>query len=288
MGERLRLAVTADLHWGHSTAGDAATRRLRNFLAEQPPDLFLVGGDVGTQENFAACLALFAELPCRKALVPGNHDLWVMPDDDRDSLTRYRNDLPAQSAAAGFHYLDSGPLVLNADLAVVGSINWYDYSWSLDQLQQQVPDWQERLRNKRFNRGRHNDGRFIRWPLDDVRFTAEVVATLRCHLQTALELARQVVVLTHHPPLRGLSFPSRGPASTDALLWGAFAGNRTAEALLAEYASRIPLVFCGHTHRARDNVFGPTRGFNVGGDYSFKRLLLADWPAGTVTAHVFE
>jgi hypothetical protein len=32
---------------------------------------------------------------------------------------------------------------------------------------------------------------------------------------------------------------------------------------------------------------GSIRGFNIGGDYNFKRLLLLDWPAGRVAAHVF-
>ena len=34
-------------------------------------------------------------------------------------------------------------------------------------------------------------------------------------------------------------------------------------------------------------AFGPIRGYNVGGDYSMKRLLVLDWPKGTVTAHEF-
>ena len=288
MSQRLRLAVTADLHWDHGDAGDEATRLLRDFLAADPPDVLLLGGDLGTQDNFDACLALFADLPCRKALVPGNHDLWVLPDDERgDSLTVYRDHLPAVCEAQGFHYLDAGPLLLGDDLAVVGSINWYDYSWSLDRLRRDVPDWEERLRTKRFDRGRHNDGRFVRWPLDDVRFTALVVSALRRHLEEALAQARQALVLAHHPPFYGLSFPGERPSSADGLLWDAFTGNRAIEEVLSAHAERVPLVFCGHTHRARENTFGPTRGFNVGGDYHFKRLLLVDWPAGAVTAHTF-
>src|SRR5262249_30611769 len=82
-----------------------------------------------------------------KALVPGNHDIWVEADDPRgDSLTVYREHLPAACAAHGFHYLDAGPLLLpEADLAVVGTINWYDYSWAIDLMKQHVPDWEDRL-----------------------------------------------------------------------------------------------------------------------------------------------
>jgi len=289
----LRIAVTADLHYGGARGrGDAATRELAAFLAERPPDVLILAGDVGTQEHFDQCLALFADLPGRKALVPGNHDIWVTADDPRgDSLRVYREHLPAVCAAHGFHYLDAGPLLLpEASLALVGSINWYDYSWSLDRLRAQLPAWEVYLREMRFTRGgRHNDRRFVRWPLDDVRFTAEVVAALERHLSEALAQAERALVVTHHPPFFGLNYPAASdePPSTDRLLWEAFSGNRALEEVLGRFAERVPFIFCGHTHRARENALGPSRGYNVGGDYHFKRLLLLDWPAGTVEAHVF-
>ena len=34
-------------------------------------------------------------------------------------------------------------------------------------------------------------------------------------------------------------------------------------------------------------TLGPIRGYNIGGDYKRKRLLLLDWPEMTVTAHEF-
>ena len=43
-----------------------------------------------------------------------------------------------------------------------------------ERLRELVPDYERRLRHKLFTRGRHNDARFIRWPLDDVRFTRQV------------------------------------------------------------------------------------------------------------------
>jgi predicted phosphohydrolase len=290
MTTTLRLAITADLHWGIRTAGDEATRLLLAFLRTAPPDVLILAGDVGAGDDFAPCLALFDDLPCRKALVPGNHDIWVNPDDPRgDSLEVYRHHLPRLAAEHGFHYLDDGPLDLpDAGLALVGSINWYDYSWSVDRLRAAVPDWQERLRWKHFSRGRHNDARFVRWPLDDAGFTAEVVATLGRHLADVLGRGRQAIVVTHHPPFYGLNFPRPdAPLSLDALLWDAFSGNRALEDLLARHAAGIPFAFCGHTHRQRENHRGPIRGYNVGGDYHFKRLLLLDWPAGAVETHVF-
>src|SRR5687767_7823228 len=136
----MRIAVTADLHWGHGRVGDEATGLLLDYLRREPVDLLLLGGDLGTADHFDACLGQFAELGCVKAVVPGNHDLWVADDDPRgDSLQVYRQHLPGLCAARGCHYLDAGPLVLPAaDLAVVGTVNWYDYSWSLDRLRAEV------------------------------------------------------------------------------------------------------------------------------------------------------
>ncbi len=290
MAVRVRLAVTADLHWGVRPRGDEATDLLVEHLRGDPPDLLLLAGDVGAGTDFAACLSRFADLPCRKALVPGNHDVWVREDDDRgDSLDVYREHLPRVSAAYGFHYLDAGPLLWpEAALAVVGTMNWYDYSWALDRLRELFPEDEGRLRTKRFTRGRHNDAVYVRWPFDDVGFTREAVAVLQRHLADAVVAAGRVIVVTHHPPFMGLNFPRSEPARTlDALLWEAFSGNQAMEDLLIQHAAAVPLVFCGHTHRARHGTLGPVRGYNVGGDYHFKRLLRLDWPDGPVEEYTF-
>ena len=94
MTTALRIAVTADLHWGHHARGVEATRLLVSFLESQPPDVLVLAGDIGTGVLFEDCLAQFAAVACRKALVPGNHDVWVQPEGERDSLTLYREDLP--------------------------------------------------------------------------------------------------------------------------------------------------------------------------------------------------
>jgi 3',5'-cyclic AMP phosphodiesterase CpdA len=281
--------VTADLHWGIRPKGDDATRQLVEYLRHQPPDVLVLAGDVGAGSQFAACLEIFRDLPCVKAVVPGNHDIWVEADDPRgDSLEVYRRHLPRICAEAGFHYLDGGPLVMAATgLAIVGSINWYDYTWSIDELKTRLPDWENRLKTKVFTRGRHNDARYVRWGLDDGKFTEVVVQTLETHLQRALKNAGKAIVVTHHPPVRDLGFPRQGERSIDALLWDAFTGNTRLEGLLLSRKEQIPFTICGHTHISREYAAGGMRGFNVGGDYDFKRLLILDWPAGTVEAKAF-
>jgi len=286
----MQIAITADLHWGIKPDGDASTRRLVDHLASRVPDLLILAGDIGAGDDFERCLELFDGFRCRKALVPGNHDIWVTSDDSRgDSWRVYSEHLPRLCREHGFHYLDNEPLIFaDADLAIVGSMNWYDYSWSIDRLPEFAPDWEERLRNKRFLRGRHNDGRFVRWQYTDASFTELAVATLQRHLEQALAQVRQAILVTHHPAFEGLNFPTILPPHLDQLLWKAFSGNRSLERVIERYADRIALVFSGHTHKARENQFGRIRGLNIGGDYGWKRILRVNWPERTIDVVEFH
>jgi predicted phosphohydrolase len=290
MADNFRIALTADLHYGIRDTGDWATHELVALLAEHQPDLIILAGDIGTGEHFERCLALFDKFSCKKALVPGNHDVWVKSIDPRgDSAHLYSELLPRVSADHGFHYLDQAPLVLpDAELAVVGSMNWYDYSWSIDRLKTATPQWEDYLARKCFTRGKHNDGNFVRWPFTDDQFTAKVVEALASQLDRVTAEVHQSIVVTHHPPFRGLNYPRPEPLGVDDLLWQAFSGNTRIEKVLKQYADRIAFAFCGHTHFAVGCEWHGIRGYNIGGDYHFKRLLMLDWPTGTISALEFR
>jgi 3',5'-cyclic AMP phosphodiesterase CpdA len=284
------IAITADLHWGVRAEGDAATRRLIGDLLADPVDVLVLAGDIGAGDDFARCLERFSGVGGRKALIPGNHDIWVEPDDARgDSWRVYSEWLPELSRQAGFHFLDHEPLLFpELELAMVGSMNWYDFSWGEVAGWEPPPDWAQRLREMRFTRGRHNDGRFVRWPFSHQEFTAKVVAVLARQLDEVLGQMRQAIVVTHHPAFAGLNFPDPGPPTLDRMLWRAFSGNQALEEVLARHAARIPLVFSGHTHRARENQLGTIRGVNIGGDYDWKRLIRLTWPEGTLEVREFR
>ena len=82
MSNPFRIALTADLHFGSRVhSGDLATFRLIAHLAKNPPDLLVLAGDVGAGDHFEKCLALFDQFSCPKAVVPGNHDVWVTLTD---------------------------------------------------------------------------------------------------------------------------------------------------------------------------------------------------------------
>jgi hypothetical protein len=106
-------------------------------------------------------------------VVPGNHDLWTRHPHG-SSLDRYEQELPQAASRAGFHYLDHQPfLQLDVGLALVGSINWYDYSFADPELETEFPGAQMMYRAKHFPNGRHNDGRFVQLGMTDPDFAGQ-------------------------------------------------------------------------------------------------------------------
>jgi predicted phosphohydrolase len=272
------LAVTADLHWGLSREGDAATRALAAQVEALGPDLFAIAGDVGEGAEWEACLAELGGLPCGRAVIPGNHDLWSR-DPALSSLRLYEELLPMWAGEAGFHYLDGGPVVLpESGLAVMGSINWYDYSFADPAVAEVVPHAPELYRAKQFLRGRHNDGRFVRLGMSDEEFTARVVERFRSQLAALPPEIERIVVIQHHPPVRELFYPTP-LTEIDQKIWLAYTGNRRMQDLVLS-DPRIVIVLCGHTHAYCEAEVAGKRCINLGGDYDYKRLMLLDTETG--------
>ena len=254
-----------------------------------PPTCLILAGDIGAGDDFDRCLALFERLPSAKGRRP-RQPRHLGPHPTTPAATRSTSTTATCRPCAeryGFTYLDQGPLVFpESDLAVVGTMNWYDYSWDNDLLRRAAPDdWQERLRTKRFTRGMHNDANFVRWPFDDLSFTDRVVGNWRPtstgpgrsgKRSLSPTTRRSAGCSTREEPL------ARRPALAGVLRQHAAGRNCYAR------TARIPLVFCGHTHAARECEVGGMRGFNVGGDYHFKRLLWVDWPSGKTNEEEFR
>lgn len=288
--KNLKLLFTADLHWG-VTRGMGANMALLDALQANTPDVLVLGGDIGHAQNFEACLEKYSSLDCVKVLVPGNHDIWVSTDDMRgDSWNVYTRHLPELARKHGFHYLDQTPLHLHEwNLSIVGNINWYDYSWSEPEFLALFPDEVHRLNSKKFVRGQHNDFNFIRWHHDDKSFTKKVVGDLSGHLRQASELGHKIIVVTHHPACRAISFPMPDSKPTiDSLLWEALGGNQLLEQELIKYRDSIVYLFSGHTHRERKEDWEGIPGYNIGGDYHYKRQLELSWPDRSVIAREFH
>lgn len=278
----MRIAVTADLHWGLSRKGDRATRALADHVRDLAPDVLAIAGDVGEGQEWRRCLRQFEGIEAARLVIPGNHDLWVR-GVGANSPDIYERRLPAHAAEMGFQYLDRTPWIQD-DVAVVGSINWYDYSFADPELLRDFPDAERMYRAKLFPRGAHNDGRYVHLGMPDEAFTERLVEKFRSQLARLPETTR-VIVIQHHPPVRELFYPT-ALTTPDQLFWLAYTGNRRMqEAVLAD--PRIFAVFCGHTHAACEAEVNGKLCVNVGGDYDFKRLVLLDTETMALESWVF-
>ncbi len=274
----MRVALTGDLHWGQHQKGDAATAALVRHLCALEHDTLILAGDIGTGTHWGKCLRLFGGLSCRKLVLPGNHDLWTeVPAPD--SLDLYQHRLPQTAELCGFQYLDGNPYVSpDGTEAIVGSINWYDYSFAPPQLYDEFMEAERMLQRKLFPIGRHNDGVYVQLGMEDAAFTEQVVEQFRRDLEGLPSSVERVIAVHHHPPVEALFYPS--PLTQDyQWFWRAYTGNRAMqEAVLAD--ERIRWILCGHTHYAVSTEWQGRRCHNLGGDYDWKRLALIDTESG--------
>ncbi len=81
----MKLWAISDLHVGH-----AANRRAVEAMRPRPSDWLILAGDVcETQAALAATLDLLGPRFAQLVWVPGNHELWTMPDEPLRGRDKY-------------------------------------------------------------------------------------------------------------------------------------------------------------------------------------------------------
>lgn len=273
-----KLFVTADLHFGTYPTGDACTRALADFACARSADVLAIAGDIGAREpqTFVDCLGLFEDFAGARVLVPGNHDVWRNGDD---SETLYTTILPRLSEQAGFHMLDVSPLILG-NVAFIGSIGWYDYSFRNEGLGLREEDYAAKTLAGVCT---WNDLRFVNWDWSDVDFTGRCVEALMRHHSMVAE-AQSVITVIHHLPFRELLYP---PSRRAYEFVRAYMGAECVGRLIQSWPN-LRYVFCGHRHgheRMRVNAFEVAC---VGSEYMRKRLLEVDLENDVCKTHLFE
>jgi predicted phosphodiesterase len=289
----MRLLVTADLHYNHPKSralADELIDRMNLAARQEHVDALLLIGDTASFDgpSLDTCLQRF-DFSGAKLFVAGNHELWTR---GADSYAIFREQLPARVRALGWRWLQAEPFVMH-DIAIVGSVGWYDYSFAQPSLQiprrfyaakvspgaaarlaEHAPLLAEKDDIPAYAHeivARWNDGTFVKLHRDDEQFLEELLVDLKAHLD-ALHGVRQILAAIHHLPFAQLLPP---PHSAQWDFAKAYLGSERIGQLLLSYPN-VRTVLCGHSHFAMEAKIEHIRAINIGSGYRAKRFRVVD------------
>jgi predicted phosphodiesterase len=280
----MRLLVTADLHYDHPGSRPVADDLIDRMNGAGGDAVLLVGDTaVADGDGLERCLFRFA-FGGPKLFVAGNHELWTR---EADSHAMFTDELPRRVRALGWHWLEGDPFV-RGDVAIVGSIGWYDYSFADPSLGVPRRFYAAKVSPGAAGRpgsaaasllagaddvppearavvARWRDGKFVKLGRTDEQFLAERLDALDRSL-AAVASARAVVAAVHCVPFRQLlPPPSPGPGGFAR----AYFGSDRIGQLLGSHAN-VTHAFCGHSHCPAEADIGRMRAVNVGSGYRWK------------------
>lgn len=282
----MRLIVTADLHYEFEQYRPRV-QALAEEICRAEADVLILAGDTFAQDLglLERCLGLFEGFRGDRLLVAGNHDLWTTTGD---SFDLYERVIPGVAAACGFHDLDVAHKVIG-DVALVGTIGWYDYSFRDDSIGVPIRFYEHKVApgyairshgfahlfsetgDLSFASLRANsfwmDGRMIRWSLDDRRFTQLTLERLEAQLAAVEGTARTIVAVTHHIPFAEMLTRKSSPTWA---FGNAFMGSLGLGETLRRHPKVSHAVF-GHSHARGQQRIGHMAALNVGCTYKMKR-----------------
>jgi Icc-related predicted phosphoesterase len=284
----MRILATADLHYNHGKSSRLADELIdRTHTTEF--DVLLVVGDTATSDGEAIekCLGRF-DFKGPRLFVAGNHELWTK---GQDSYRLFKEELPKRIRDVGWQWLEGEPFIVD-EIAIVGSIGWYDYSFAQEQLS--IPrrfyeskvspgaaDQLDKFRHllevaddvpphAREIIARWNDGQFVKLHRSDEAFLEELLHDLRRQLESLRN--RLVIAAIHHLPFAQLLPPSHNAQWDFAK---AYLGAARMGELLLQFPN-IRKLLCGHSHFAAEAQVGQIHAVNIGSGYRAKQCLLLE------------
>jgi len=270
-----RVAVISDLHF--DPAGDltspAAVAALVEEIRAAEPAAVVLAGDLGHPlANFRRCLAAFHSLRVPLAVLAGNHDVWH-DEVGLGSRELWEHGLADATREAGALWLEDGELRLG-DVAIVGSLAWYDYSAAPEHLR--YPEEHYAAIKGSLN----NDAVMIDWPWTDVEFAWRLRQGLVGKLERLERDAsvRSLVVATHVPIFEEQM--TRKPGNYQWELSNAYFGSLTTGAAVARF-EKVRIVVSGHTHCGRRGTVvregaPPIEVHVVGSEYGRPAFVVVD------------
>jgi len=257
----VKIAICSDLHADTTLANDLLPRLVAEYVATLGVDAMIICGDLSAQKSrFATALQELRHAGCPIGFVPGNHDVWQMPEDARpweDSWSKL--DWIIESChTAGIQFL--GDWVLGGDVFITGTIGWYDYSFAKPDLVNIVGI--NAYEEKYIPGFTWLDADFVKWGVPDrdvcASYNKEFNDRLAHHANFLPTAHRATVVVTHVVPfLEGVTY--KGDLNWDFSC--AFMGNKDLGDIILQHA--LPLnvthILFGHTHTPQKFCIGGIR-----------------------------
>ena len=197
------------------------------------------------------------------------------------------------SGNISWHWLQDEPFYLG-EVAVVGSIGWYDYSFAQPGLGIPRRFYEQKIAPGSASRdddlsflfdqtddiapsardifARWNDGRHIKLHRSDDAFVQELLAQLEGHLIETSRKATRIVVATHMLPFAEL-LP--GPHNSQWDFAKAYLGSDRFGELLLRFP-KITHALCGHSHFPAEAQVRHIRALNIGSGYRWKTFVTLD------------
>lgn len=210
-------------------------------------DLVVCAGDVSPDLNeIMYTLNLIVESIESRfyVFVPGNHDVWETREEVTEGISRkkYETILPKIVNEASFIYLPKQPIVVDEEVAVIGTNGWYDYSF-------RNPKWDTYLKEhgtwydpKYLDGKMWMDVEYANWGMSDKEVVEYMLTQLESDFAKVNGVPRKIVV-SHHVPFR------EGVVYRDEVRWdyfSAFMGAARFGELFEKWG--VELVIHGHTH----------------------------------------
>ncbi len=239
----MRIAAISDIHARPGGLDSALIDAIHQSVEEFSPDVFVIAGDVSeTVDDLERNLSNLAVAGARNLYVAGNHDVWFEDEKDLGSLEKYSRIIGDICGRTGFSHLPDEVHIDN-DVAFVGSMGWYDYSFKREELE--IPE--RNYFEKQWRGAVWRDLYAIDWSYTDQEFTRLLDSKLKYDLETLPSSVSTVIFVSHHLPFRDLTLYK------DYLPWdffSAFMGaESTGEILLND--RRVVLSISGHSHVRR-------------------------------------
>jgi len=236
----LRIAAISDLHVLPDDSDRNLLESIKRRVEELDPDVFIVAGDISDSlEILSDSLSQLMVDSCTNLYVAGNHDIWFEDDKSPSSLEKYSKYMNEICSNNGFTHLPDYHFI-SGNIAFVGSIGWYDYSFRRPELEISMEHYEQ----KEYQGAVWYDLFKIDWGYSDIEATDLFNRKLEYDLTTLPKSIKRIVYVSHHLPFRELT------VYKDRLPWdfhSAFMGAQSTGRIL-ENDGRVVLSISGHSH----------------------------------------